>query len=95
LVESRDEFDDIFPGHSLVDLGTIMLVNILEACDRVIADPECDEKAEVTFDGKTRVRYNKMIYQSGYLIYFGKFSLKPPPFLGKSYLGKGNLCAIF
>ena len=46
-----------------------MLVNILEACDRVIADSECDEKAEVTFDGKTRVRYNKMIYPSGYLSY--------------------------
>jgi len=70
LVARIDEFDGIFPGHGLVDLGTIMLVNILEACDRVLADPQnYDSKTEMTFGGTARVRYNKMIYQSGYLSY--------------------------
>ena len=70
LVARVDEFDGIFPGHGLVDLGTIMLVNILEACDRVLADPQSyDSKTEMTFGGIARVRYNKMIYQSGYLSY--------------------------
>lgn len=70
LVERLDEFDGIFPGHGLVDMGTIMLVNILEACDNVLADPESyDQKVEVIFGGVPRVRYNKMIYQSGYLSY--------------------------
>lgn len=55
LVARMDEFDGIFPGHGLVDMGSIMLVNILEACEKVIADPEnCD---------------SKMIYESGYLSY--------------------------
>ena len=70
LVRRIDEFDGLFPGHGLVDMGTIMLVNILEACDKVIADPEAyDNKVEMTFGGVTRTRYNKMIYQSGYLSY--------------------------
>ena len=65
-----DEFDGIFPGHGLVNLGTIMLVNILEACDQVLADPQnYDSKTEMTFGGVVQVRYNKMIYQSGYLSY--------------------------
>ena len=63
LVTRVDEFDGIFPGRGLVDLGTIMLVNILEACDSVLAKPEaCDNKVEMTFGGVSRVRYNKMIW---------------------------------
>jgi glyoxylase-like metal-dependent hydrolase (beta-lactamase superfamily II) len=70
LVTRLDEFDGIFPGHGLVDLGTIMLVNILEACDQVLADPQnYDNQTEMTFGGVKWVRYNKMIYQSGYLSY--------------------------
>ena len=70
LVARIDEFDGIFPGHGLVDLGTIMLVNILEACDQVLADPQnYDSKTVMTFGGIERIRYNKMIYQSGYLSY--------------------------
>jgi len=70
LIARRDEFDGIFPGHGLVDLGSIMLVNILEACDGVIANPEAfDNKVEMTFGDITRIRYNKMIYESGYLSY--------------------------
>jgi hypothetical protein len=38
--------------------------------DRVIADPQaCDSKVEMTFGGRTFIRYNKMIYESGYLSY--------------------------
>jgi glyoxylase-like metal-dependent hydrolase (beta-lactamase superfamily II) len=70
LVARLDEFDGIFPGHGLVDMGTILLVNILEACDRVIADPHnYDTKQEMKFGDKAVIRYNKMIYQSGYLSY--------------------------
>jgi glyoxylase-like metal-dependent hydrolase (beta-lactamase superfamily II) len=70
LVARRGEFDGIYPGHGVVDMGTIMLVNILETCEKVIADPEnYDSKTEMTFGGVTRIRYNKMIYQSGYLSY--------------------------
>ncbi len=73
LVARRNEFDGLYPGHGVVDMGTIMLVNILEACDKVIADPEnCDEKRQVTFGDHTFTRYNKMVYQSGYLSYSPK-----------------------
>jgi glyoxylase-like metal-dependent hydrolase (beta-lactamase superfamily II) len=70
LAARTDEFDSIFPGHGPVDLGTIMLVNILESCDKVIAHPEnYDSKEEMRFGDKTFTRYNKMIYQSGYFSY--------------------------
>ncbi len=70
LVARMDEFDGIFPGHGIVDMGAILLANILEACDKVIANPEaCDSKDEITFGAITRTRYNKLIYESGYLSY--------------------------
>jgi glyoxylase-like metal-dependent hydrolase (beta-lactamase superfamily II) len=70
LVARRDEFDSLFPGHGIVDTGTIMLVSILETCDKVIADPEnCDSKVDMTFGGATRTLYRKMVYESGYLCY--------------------------
>ncbi len=65
-----DEFDGLFPGHGPVDTGTIMLVNVMEACKAVLDDPTCyDEKGERTRNGVTRTMYRKMIYESGYLRY--------------------------
>ncbi len=65
-----DEFDGVFPGHGPVDMGNIMLVNVLEACEAVLKDPDCyDQKREFTRNGITRTQYCKMIYQSGYLTY--------------------------
>jgi glyoxylase-like metal-dependent hydrolase (beta-lactamase superfamily II) len=73
IVKRFDEFDGIFPGHGPVDTGTIVLVNVLEACEAVLKDPECyDLKSEVTYGGIPRTQYCKMIYESGYLRYSGK-----------------------
>ena len=70
LVARADEYADLFPSYSVVDIGTIFLSYILEACDKVIADPEnYDEKTEVNFGGQPFIQYNKMIYSSGYLSY--------------------------
>ena len=70
LVARDDEFDGIFPGHGPVDTGTIVLNNVLEACDKVLADPHgYDEAEERSMHGKTFTVYKKMIYLSGYLNY--------------------------
>lgn len=65
-----DEFDAIFPGHGPVDMGNIMLVNVLEACEEVLKDPNSyDTITQKTRNGKTNTQYCKMIYESGYLTY--------------------------
>ena len=65
-----DEFDGLFPGHGPVDAGTIMLVNVMEACKEVLDDPDCyDNVMERTWHGVTRTVYRKKIYHSGYLLY--------------------------
>jgi hypothetical protein len=70
ITARMDEFDGLYPGHGLVDAGTIMLVNVMEACKAVLDDPECyDWKGQVSRHGVTRTLYRKMIYQSGYLVY--------------------------
>jgi glyoxylase-like metal-dependent hydrolase (beta-lactamase superfamily II) len=71
LVKRMDEFDCLFPGHGMVDIDPILLVNILETCEKVIADPKnCDSITEKVMPDRTiQYRYNKMIYRSGYLSY--------------------------
>jgi len=72
LVARIDEFDGLFPGHGPVDTGTIVLVNILEACEAVLKDPTCYHvKSEVARNGEKMTQYSRMIYQSGYLRYNG------------------------
>lgn len=70
LIARRDEFDSLFPSHGIVDVGPIMLNNLLEACDRVLADPEHpSEIRETDFDGHRRLEYCQYIYNSGFLCY--------------------------
>ena len=70
LVARDGEFDGIFPGHGPVDTGTIMLNNVLEACEAVLAAPQCyDAKEERSMNGQTFTVYQKRIYMSGYLTY--------------------------
>lgn len=70
LIARRDEFDCLFPSHGIVDVGPIMLTNLLEACDRVIADPEHpSEIRESRLAGQKRVQYCQYIYNSGFLCY--------------------------
>jgi glyoxylase-like metal-dependent hydrolase (beta-lactamase superfamily II) len=71
LVKRIDEFDCLFPGHGLVELGPILLVNILETCEKVVADPEhCDfVTRKIMADQTISLRYNRMIYRSGCLCY--------------------------
>ena len=70
LAARRDEFESIFPSHGIVDVGSIMLVNLLEACERVIADPEhpCEIR-ERNMGGQVKTLYCQHIYCSGYLVY--------------------------
>lgn len=35
------EFDSLFPGHFIVDIGNTVVGNMLEACDAVIGNPDC------------------------------------------------------
>ena len=70
LAQRRDEIESIFPSHGIVDVGSIMLVNLLEACERVLADPEHpSEIRTANFGGQIRKRYCQHIYNSGYLVY--------------------------
>lgn len=70
LIARRDEFDCLFPSHGIVDVGPIMLNNLLEACDRVLADPEHPSEIRVdAFNGHKRVQYCQYVYNSGYLCY--------------------------
>lgn len=70
LIQRRNEFDCLFPSHGVVDAGPIMLNNLMEACDRVLADPEHpSEIFEEEFDGKKHVQYRQYVYNSGFLCY--------------------------
>ena len=70
LAHRRDEFESIFPSHGIVDVGSIMLVNLLEACDRVLADPDHpSEIRERNIGGQVQTLYCQHIYNSGFLVY--------------------------
>lgn len=70
LIARRDEFDSLFPSHGIVDVGPIMLTNLLETCDRILADPEHpSEIRTASFGSHVSKQYCQHIYNSGYLIY--------------------------
>lgn len=70
LIRRKDEFDYLFPGHGPVELGPIVLDNVLEACEKVLADPQHpDCILEFERHGRHMKTYNQMIYLSGYLRY--------------------------
>ena len=72
LCRRLDEFDYIFPGHFVVNLENNLLLNILEALNQIIADPECyDYKVEHAGGqgGEKRVRMHKFVKGFGTIAY--------------------------
>jgi hypothetical protein len=72
IIDRANEFDGIFPSHGIVDTGTVVLYNILEACNNILKDPKnYDARFEhdFGFTGSKFVSYGKLIYLSGYLMY--------------------------
>jgi hypothetical protein len=39
LAKRVGEFDSLFPGHFIVDIGSTVVQNLLDACNSVIKDP--------------------------------------------------------
>ena len=72
LCRRLDEFDYIFPGHFVVNLENNLLLNILEALNQIIADPDCyDYKVEHAGGqgGEKRVRMHKFVKGFGTIAY--------------------------
>lgn len=70
LVARRDEFDSLFPSHGILDVGPIMLTNLLEACDRILTDPDHPSEVRVReIHGQIRTQHCEHVYNSGFLIY--------------------------
>ena len=63
-----EEFDGIFPGHGIVDIGSEWLLDLLETCEEIIAAPEKADKEIPAFYTK-QPRFAKRIHDSGYLTY--------------------------
>jgi glyoxylase-like metal-dependent hydrolase (beta-lactamase superfamily II) len=40
LAKRAGEFDSLFPGHFIVDIGSTVVQNLLDACNSVIKDPD-------------------------------------------------------
>jgi len=68
LVARLDEFDGIFPGHGIVDIGSSWILDILETCNSILADPLNYDVQMPVFSGMP-MRYGKKIHDSGYLTY--------------------------
>ena len=72
LVDRIDEYDYIFPNHFMLNLENNLMLNILETCDSVLANPEgCDYKTEKWAKNATEptVRYFKFIRGFSVLAY--------------------------
>lgn len=64
LVNRMDEYDYIFPNHFMVDIENNLMLNVLAACDSILANPEnFDYKIEKWGKNSTEpsVRYFKFI----------------------------------
>ena len=57
-----DEISGVFPGHGTIDLHAVSLKYLMDAADRIIADP--DNYDSITRFG-TREMYAKFIFQQG------------------------------
>lgn len=70
LCERLDEFDYIYPGHFMVNLENHLLLDILDALNAVIADPNCYDY-KVVHEGSTgtRTRYHKYVKGFGTIAY--------------------------
>ena len=68
LCKRLDEFDVIYPGHGIVDIGPSWLLDILDTCNEVIANPTNSDVQMSPF-ADMPLRYGKRIHDSGYLTY--------------------------
>lgn len=62
------EFDSIYPGHGIVDIGSSWLLDILDTCDEILADPT-NSDIQIPVLAGTTPRHGKRIHDSGYLTY--------------------------
>lgn len=70
IIARREEYDCLFPSHGILDVGPILLVNLLEACERAISDPEHpSEIRERKFGDRVQNIYCQYVYNSGFLMY--------------------------
>ena len=60
------EFDSLFPSHGPVETGPVMLLSAMEACKEVLDNPNSYDIVQQSPRG---IRYGKMIFESGYLLY--------------------------
>lgn len=68
LCRRLDEFDGIYPGHGIVDIGPSWLLDVLDTCNEIIADPTNSDVQMPAFVGMP-LRHGKRIHDSGYLTY--------------------------
>lgn len=71
LVTRLDEFDYLFPGHFMVNLENHLLVDVLEALNAVVSNPEdYDYKIEdAAGGGEARARMHKYVKGFGTIAY--------------------------
>jgi len=71
LIARMDEFDYLFPGHFMVNLENYLLLNLYEALNEIIADPNSyDYKVVQTGgDGTKRERMHKFVKGFGTIAY--------------------------
>ena len=68
LTARNDEFDQVFPSHSVLELDKVVLDNILEACDKILDNPACCDSLCVKVRGGVEREFcNRMIYRTGNL----------------------------
>jgi glyoxylase-like metal-dependent hydrolase (beta-lactamase superfamily II) len=63
LSKRLNEFDYVFGGHGVNDLDSSIILNIIEACNTIIANPEC-------YDFKIGDRLNKLVRGWGSIGYY-------------------------
>lgn len=70
VIARKEEIDAVSPSHSVLDLTNLALDNMLETCDRILADPyNADYTDEVKCSDKTVKRYGMSVPMSTYLFY--------------------------
>jgi glyoxylase-like metal-dependent hydrolase (beta-lactamase superfamily II) len=57
LAKRINEFDAVYPGHSILGIAPSIVQDMLDLCDQIIADPDCNEYRMETFGsmGKLKV----------------------------------------
>lgn len=72
LCRRLDEFDYIFPGHFIVNLENSLLLDILEALDAIVEDPQCFDFTQMSpspTGGPARQSWHKFVKGFGTISY--------------------------